>query len=76
MGDDVYFRCGKCGERALNYDGRNYRHTEEIDPPTMRMVLELRKKEAGCQMCDACWREFSERRSVCSSRKTGSAAAG
>lgn len=73
MGDEVYFRCGKCGERILKYDGRNYRHTEEKEALPLRANLEKRKKEAGCQLCDACWKEFSERRQVCSSRKTGSA---
>lgn len=73
MEADLYFRCGKCGERILKYDGRNYRHPEEKDPLPLRMVLEKRKKEAGRQLCDACWKEFSERRNVCSTRKTGSA---
>ncbi len=55
MKHDVYFRCGDCGARIQEFDGKNYTAAKEPKPWPLRRTIENRKKIAGRPLCDACW---------------------
>lgn len=59
---DLYFRCGDCGKRLMEFDGKTYRAPERKKTVPIRAGIEQRKKEAGRALCDACWRKFKRER--------------
>lgn len=55
---DVFYRCGKCGKRIVEFDGRNYTAPEVKYQLPLRRILGEREKAAGEILCGACWSFF------------------
>jgi len=54
----IYFQCADCGKRVRIFDGVTFKFQEERETKPLRAVVNERKRAAGRELCEGCWKRF------------------